>query len=70
VTLVMFLVNGIAPAVNGTSWLKYLTLFYYYEGHDPLRTGVYIPGLAVLAAVTIVLTAAAVVFFAHRDLRG
>jgi ABC-2 type transport system permease protein len=70
VTLVMFLVNGIAPAVNGISWLKYLTLFYYYEGHDPLRSGAYIPGLAVLAAVTIVLTAAAVVFFAHRDLRG
>jgi ABC-2 type transport system permease protein len=70
VTLVMFLVNGIAPAVHGISWLKYLTFFYYYEGHDPLREGAYIPGLAVLAAATILLTSAAVVFFAHRDLRG
>jgi ABC-2 type transport system permease protein len=70
VTLVMFLVNGIAPAVHGVSWLKYLTFFYYYEGHDPLREGAYIPGVAVLAAVTIVLTSASVVLFAHRDLRG
>jgi hypothetical protein len=66
----MLLVNGIAPTVNGIAWLKYLTFFYYYEGHDPLTSGVYLPGLAVLAALTIALTAAAVVGFAHRDLRG
>ena len=70
VTLAMFLVNGIAPALHGISWLKYLTLFYYYQGHDPLREGAYIPGLLVLIAVTILLTSAAVVLFAHRDLRG
>jgi ABC-2 type transport system permease protein len=70
VTLVMFLVNGIAPAVSGIGWLKYLTFFYYYEGHNPLTDGVYIPGLAVLAGVAIALTAAAVAGFANRDLRG
>jgi ABC-2 type transport system permease protein len=70
VALVMFLANGIAPAVSDISWLKYLTLFYYYEGHDPLTDGAYIPGLAVLAAVTIALTSVAVVLFARRDLRG
>jgi ABC-2 type transport system permease protein len=70
VALAMFLVNGIAPAINGVSWLKYLTLFYYYEGHDPLREGAYLPGLAVLAAVTVTLVAVAVVCFARRDLRG
>jgi ABC-2 type transport system permease protein len=70
VALVMFLVNGIAPTINGIAWLKYLTFFYYYEGHDPLTSGVYLPGLAVLGALTIALTAAAVVGFAHRDLRG
>jgi ABC-2 type transport system permease protein len=70
VALVMFLVNGIAPAIGAISWLKYLTFFYYYEGHNPLTGGAYIPGLLVLAAVTIVLTSAAVVLFARRDLRG
>jgi ABC-2 type transport system permease protein len=70
ITLVMFLVNGIAPAVGGIAWLKYLTLFYYYEGHNPLTDGVYLPGLAVLAAFAVVLTAAAVAGFANRDLRA
>jgi ABC-2 type transport system permease protein len=70
VALAMFLVNGIAPAIKGISWLKYLTVFYYYEGHDPLREGAYIPGLAVLAAVAIVLIFAAHAGFANRDLRG
>jgi ABC-2 type transport system permease protein len=70
ITLVMFLVNGIAPALSGVGWLKYLTFFYYYEGHNPLTEGVYLPGLAVLAALAIALTAAAVAGFAHRDLRG
>jgi ABC-2 type transport system permease protein len=70
ITLVMFLVNGIAPAINGIAWLKYLTVFYYYEGHNPLTSGVDLPGLAVLAGLTVALTAAAVAGFAHRDLRG
>jgi ABC-2 type transport system permease protein len=70
VTLVMFLVNGIAPAVNGIGWLKYLTFFYYYEGHNPLTGGAYLPGLAVLAGVAIALAAAAVAGFENRDLRG
>jgi ABC-2 type transport system permease protein len=70
ITLVMFLVNGIAPAVSGLGWLKYLTFFYYYSGHDPLREGVYLAGLAVLTALTALFTAGAVAGFARRDLRG
>jgi ABC-2 type transport system permease protein len=70
ITLVMFLVNGIAPAVSGIEWLKYLTFFYYYEGQNPLTTGVYVAGVAVLAALAILFAAVAVVGFEHRDLRG
>lgn len=70
VAMAMFLVNGLAPSVAGVAWLRYLTLFHYYAGRDPLTTGPDLGGLAVLAAVSVGLTAAAVVGFARRDLRG
>ena len=65
-----FLVNGFAPLVDGLSWLKYLSPFYYYEGHDPIGQGVHVADLVVLLAVTAVLTAVAAVAIDRRDLRG
>ena len=56
-----------APAPRG--W-RYLSAFHYYANGDPLTTGVYLGGLAVLAASALALTAAAVAGFARRDLRG
>ena len=70
VTLVMYLVNGIAPVSDATSWLGYLTLFHYYEGGDPIANGIDAAGLAVLVLVTTVLLSVAVVAFERRDLRG
>ena len=64
-----FLVNGFAPLVDALDWLKFLSLFYYYEGHDPIANGVDGADLAVLAAVAISLTAVAAVACRHRDLR-
>jgi ABC-2 type transport system permease protein len=64
-----FLVNGFAPLVNALDWLKYLSLFYYYEGHDPIANGVDASDIAVLAAATISLTALAVIGIRRRDLR-
>ena len=65
-----WLVNSFAPLVGAIAWLRYLSLFHYYAGHDPLTRGVGLSGLAVLGLVTIVLTAAAVVAFERRDLRA
>jgi ABC-2 type transport system permease protein len=70
ITLAMYLINGLAPAIHSLAWLRYLTIFHYYEGSDPISTGVDATGLAVLAIITIVLTATAIATFAHRDLRG
>lgn len=70
ITLVMYLVNGIAPVSDATSWLRYLTLFHYYEGGDPIANGIDAAGLAVLVLVTTVLLSVAVVAFERRDLRG
>ncbi len=70
VAILGWLINGFAPVVSGLSWLKYVSPFYYYAGHDPLTHGVYFVGLVVLGAVAIAGTAVAVITFERRDLRG
>ena len=65
-----WLINSLAPLVSAISWLKYLAPYYYYAGHDPLARGLGIPGLVVLAALTLVLTAIGMIGFARRDLRA
>ncbi|MEA2373363.1 MAG: beta-exotoxin transport system permease protein [Solirubrobacteraceae bacterium] len=66
----MFLVNGFAPAVQAIAWLKYLTVFHYYAGHDPLTRGVNLGDLIVLGALTAALVALAVIGFQRRDIRA
>ncbi|MGZ4239963.1 MAG: ABC transporter permease subunit [Solirubrobacteraceae bacterium] len=70
VAILGWLINGFAPLVSGLSWLKYLSLFYYYAGHDPLTGGADIGGIIVLAAVAIAFAVVAVVAFERRDLRA
>jgi len=70
VAVLGWLVNSFAPLVGPIAWLKYLTLFYYYTGHDPLTRGVFVTGLVVLGLVTLVLTSVGIVAFGRRDLRA
>jgi beta-exotoxin I transport system permease protein len=70
VAVVGWLVNSFAPLVSPIAWLKYLTLFYYYTGHDPLTRGISSIDLVVLGLVTLVLTTAAILAFDRRDLRA
>jgi len=65
-----FLINGFAPLVDGLEWLKYLSPFYYYAGHDPLGRGADLSDVAVLGAATAALTAVAAATFRRRDLRA
>jgi ABC-2 type transport system permease protein len=65
-----WLINGFAPLVDATDWLKYLSLFYYYNGHDPLSNGLDVGGVVVLAAFTLLLATVALVGFDRRDLRA
>jgi len=69
IAIVGWLVNSFAPLVSGIAWLRYLSLFYYYAGHDPLTRGIGATGIVVLGIVALALTAAAVVSFERRDLR-
>jgi ABC-2 type transport system permease protein len=64
-----FLINGFAPLVDGIGWLKYVSPFHYYSGHDPIGHGVAIGDLAVLGAAALALTAVAMVRIGRRDLR-
>lgn len=65
-----WLINGFAPLTEATDWLKYLSLFYYYNGHNPLANGLDVGGIVVLATTTALLTAAAIIGIDHRDLRA
>jgi ABC-2 type transport system permease protein len=68
--LLGFLLNGFAPLVDTIDWLKYLSVFYYYEGHDPIGNGLHAGDLVVLGIATLALTALAVAGFRQRDLRN
>ena len=70
VGVVGWLINGFAPLVSALDWLKYLSPFYYYAGHDPLTRGIDAGDLAVLGVVAVALTAVAMLVFERRDLRG
>ncbi|MGH7721230.1 MAG: hypothetical protein ACRENL_00155 [Candidatus Dormibacteria bacterium] len=70
VAILGWLINSFAPLVSILSWLKYLSFFYYYAGHDPLTRGVDIVGMAVLVGLTLLLTLVAMAAFEHRDLRA
>ena len=70
VAVLSWLINSFAPLVSGLGWLKYLSPYYYYAGHDPLTQGVGIGGLAVLGIASLVLVWLGTVALERRDLRG
>jgi ABC-2 type transport system permease protein len=70
VAIVGWLINSFAPLVSAIAWLKYVSPFYYYAGHDPLTQGVDILGVIVLGVVTLVLTALGMAGIERRDLRA
>jgi ABC-2 type transport system permease protein len=65
-----WLINGFAPLVGALNWLKYLSFFYYYAGHDPLTQGVSIGDTLLLVGVTLLLTFLAMAGIERRDLRA
>jgi ABC-2 type transport system permease protein len=65
-----WLIYGFAPLVGALDWLKYLSLFYYYAGHDPLTQGVGLADVLVLAAFSLVATAVGMIAIGRRDLRA
>jgi beta-exotoxin I transport system permease protein len=66
--LLTFLLKTFAAAVSWLEPYRYLSPFFYYTGHDPLRSGFEATDPLVLAGISIVALAIALVTFERRDL--
>ncbi|HET9076235.1 MAG TPA: ABC transporter permease subunit [Acidimicrobiales bacterium] len=62
-----YLLNGFGQLVGWIRPLRPLSPFYLYNGHDPLRTGFWMPGILVSLALTALMVTAAVWAFRRRD---
>ncbi len=62
-----YVVNALATLVGWLEPVRKLSPFYQYSGHDPLHTGISVAAVAVTAASTVVLVAAAMWAFERRD---
>jgi len=62
-----YIVNALAPLVEGLDWARQLSPFYYYSAARPLVSGLAPGDLAVLVVVAVVLAAAGAVAFERRD---
>ena len=68
-TAFSYFANVLGSAIEGIGWLKYASLFYYYDSLQVLADGaVNWTGVAVYVAVFAVTLAASVVVFRRRDL--
>jgi ABC-2 type transport system permease protein len=67
VAVVTYVVNGLGPQVSWLEPFQKLSPFYQYVGHDPLRTGVSVAGVAIAVTTIVVLVAVAVAGFRRRD---
>ncbi|MEU4813243.1 ABC transporter permease subunit [Nocardia fluminea] len=52
----------------GVGWAAYLSPFHYYIDSEPLRNGISVGGVGVLAAASMVMFTAGNYWFNHRDL--
>ena len=68
VAVASYLLNILAPSVEGLTRFQVLSPFYLYIDHDPLRNGFSVPHLLVLIAISAVALTLAVVAFDRRDL--
>lgn len=63
-----YLVNGLAPLVDGFEVPRKLSPFYHYAAGDPLRHGLSLAHLSVLAGIAVVATLVTPAVFSRRDL--
>jgi ABC-2 type transport system permease protein len=63
-----YLVNGLAPLVDGLEIPRKLSPFYHYAAGDPLRHGLSLGHALVLVAIAASATLLAPAIFSRRDL--
>jgi ABC-2 type transport system permease protein len=64
----MYLADTLGAIVDGLGAIRPLSLFRYYMGNDPLRNGLDLGDIGVLAVVAAVLLVLSLVAFERRDL--
>lgn len=68
VTVAAYIINGLAPLVEGLEWAQRLSPFHYYLDHNPLQNGFDAANAAVLAGLCLFFLAVAVWGFRRRDI--
>lgn len=66
--VVTFLLNSLAPLVQGLEPYRKLSPFYYYSGAEPLVNGLNLGHASILLWLTLLLLAVALITFERRDL--
>jgi ABC-2 type transport system permease protein len=66
--VVMYLADALAAIVDSLNAIRPLSLFRYYMGNDPLRNGLDLGDIGVLAVVAAVLLVVSLAAFERRDL--
>lgn len=62
-----YIINGLAPLVEGLDWAVWLSPFHYYLDHNPLQNGFHVGNAAVLAGLCALFLGIAVWGFRRRD---
>ncbi|MDH3729913.1 MAG: ABC transporter permease [Acidimicrobiia bacterium] len=62
-----YIINGVAPLVEGLEWAVNLSPFNYYLDHNPLQNGFHLGNAAVLAGLCALFLGVAVWGFRRRD---
>lgn len=69
-TFLAYLVFGLSDVVPALARLKPLSLWRWYQGNDPLRTGFATAELAVLIGTAVVAVVVGTILFGRRDLHA
>ena len=70
VTVLMFLINGLAPQLDAIAWMQNLSPFYWFDATGTLENGLDIGLTLLLLGVGLALVVVAVFAFNRRDVRG
>ena len=66
--LISYLIANIAPLVDSLNNTKYFSLFYYYKGSDPLKTGFHSWHWAPFLTITLIFLILSIYQFRKRNL--
>jgi ABC-2 type transport system permease protein len=67
--IIAFLVNGLGTLTHWLGAVRPASPYYWYLGHDPLRQGLWIPGLVFPVMLSVVFIMGGAAWFERRDLR-